>query len=178
MSDGDGEGPLAGTGGIDYGDWWHAVMQHYPWSAPDPSARSRYLQEQRARISSAVAWTARAQTELALLAEGAAHAEFLEHGHVFLPEMPFSHPRSADEWMEGIMDLVLVTRRQELWIVDWKTDRRWTSDADDEQFLRRLAEKYGPQLKAYAEVFARGLGRPVSRLLLYSTVLGRVEPVD
>ncbi len=178
LQDGDGEEPLAGIGGIDYGNWWHGVMQHYPWSAPDPSARVRYLQEQCERISTAVAWTARAETELALMADGAAHAELLEHGQVFLPEMPFSHPRSADEWMEGIMDLVLVTRRQELWIVDWKTDRRWTSDPDDEQFLRRLGGKYGPQLKAYAEVFARGFGRPVSRLLLYSTVLGRVQSVN
>ena len=76
------------------------------------------------------------------------------------------------------MDLVLVTREKELWIVDWKTDRRRASDADDASFLRRLAEKYGPQLQAYAEVFARGFGRPVSRLLLYSTVLGKVQSVD
>ena len=176
--DGERDEPLAGIGGIDYGNWWHAVMQHYPWASPDPAARARYLQEQRARVSAAVAWTARAHAELALLSDGAVHAEFLEHGEVFLPEMPFSHPRNADEWIEGIMDLVLVTRRKELWIVDWKTDRRWSSDADEKSFMRRLSEKYGPQLKAYAEVFARGFGRPVSRLLLYSTVLGRVQPVE
>ena len=178
LQDGAGDEPLAGIGGIEYGNWWHAVMQHYPWTHPDPMARTGYLQEQRERINRAVAWTARAQAELALFADGMAHAEFLEHGEVFLPEMPFSHPRSAHEWIEGIMDLVLVTRRKEIWIVDWKTDRRWSSDADDPSFLRRLAGKYGPQLQAYAEVFARGFGRPVSRLLLYSTVLGMAQPID
>ena len=177
LQDGEGGEPLAGIGGIDYGNWWHAVMQHYPWSVADPTARARYLQEQRDRASVSVAWTARAQAELTLFAEGAAHAELLEHGEVFLPEMPFSHPRDANEWIEGIMDLVVVTRCQELWIVDWKTDRRGSADADEESFLRRLAEKYGPQLRAYAEVFARGFGRPVSRLLLYSTALGRVQPI-
>ena len=178
LQDGDADEPLAGIGGIDYGNWWHAVMQHYPWSARDPAARVHYLKEQRDRINSAAAWTARAEAELSLLSNGSAHADLLEHGKIFLSEMPFSYPRHASEWIEGIMDLVLVTRRKELWIVDWKTDRRWTSDADDDAFLRRLAEKYGPQLKAYAEVFARGFGRPVSRLLLYSTVLGKVQPVE
>ncbi len=76
------------------------------------------------------------------------------------------------------MDLVILTRGgAKLWIVDWKTDRRRPSDADDASFLRRLAEKYAPQLKAYAEVFAHGLGRPVDRLLLYSTALGETVQI-
>ena len=169
---------LAGIGGIEYGNWWHAVLQHYPWSTRDPAARARYLDEQRGKLGGTVDWIARAQAELTLLVEGAAHAEFLEHGEVFLPEMPFAHPRSASEWIEGIMDLVVVTRRKELWIVDWKTDRRWSSDTDDASFLHRLGKKYGPQLKAYAEVFARGFGRPVNRLLLYSTATGKVQAIE
>ncbi len=171
--------PLAGIGGIDYGNWWHAVLQHYPWQVAGPGERERYLAEQRERISDAVDWTARAGAELSRFVDGTAHAKFLEQGAVFLPEMPFAYPRDAGEWIEGIMDLVIVTRDGELWIVDWKTDRRWSADADEEAFLRRLAEKYGPQLKAYAEVFARGFKRPVGRLLLYSTVLGKsVEVKD
>ena len=77
------------------------------------------------------------------------------------------------------MDLVILTRGgTRLWIVDWKTDRRRPSDPSDAAFLRRLAEKYAPQLKAYAEVFAQGLKRPVDRLLLYSTALGETVRVD
>ena len=178
LQDGTGSEPLAGIGGIDYGNWWHGVMQHYPWADADPVARARYMEAERAKIAGAATWTARAHAELVLLTASAAHAEFIEQGEVFLPEVPFAHPRSAAEWIEGIMDLVLVTRRRELWIVDWKTDRRRPSDPDDESFLRRLVEKYGPQLQAYAEVFARGFGRPVSRLLLYSTVLGKARAVD
>ena len=92
LRDGDGEDLLAGIGGIDYGNWWHSTMQHYPWAATDPAAQTQYLQEQRARINGAADWTARATAELALLADGAAHREFLERGQVFLPEMPFSSP--------------------------------------------------------------------------------------
>ncbi len=177
LLDTDGDEPLAGIGGIDYGNWWHSVLQHYPWSAPDAGARERYLEEQRARIADAVDWAERADVELSRLFTGQAHAQFLAHGEVFLPEMPFAYPRDAEEWIEGIMDLVVVTRERDLWIVDWKTDRQRAADENETVFLRRLAEKYGPQLEAYAEVFARGFGRPVGQLLLYSTVLGKTVTV-
>ena len=169
---------LAGIGGIDYGNWWHAVLERYPWRAAHADERTAYLHDQRRQIATSVAWTARAAEELERFAASTAHGRFVAEGEVFLPEMPFSHPRHAGEWMEGIMDLVVLTRGgKELWIVDWKTDRRRPSDPDDAAFLRRLAAKYAPQLQAYAEVFARGLGRPVDRLLLYSTVLGETVQV-
>ena len=170
--------PLAGIGGIDYGNWWHAVLERYPWRARDEGERDEYLRDQRARIAASVAWTARAADELQRFTASVARREFLEEGEVFLPEMPFSHPRQADEWMEGIMDLVILTHGgAKLWIVDWKTDRRRPSDTSDAAFLRRIAEKYAPQLQAYAEVFAQGLKRPVDRLLLYSTALGETVPI-
>ena len=173
------EEPLAGIGGIDYGNWWHAVLERYPWKARHEDAREDYLRDERARIATSVAWTSRASDELQRFSASAAKREFLEDGEVFLPETPFSHPRHADEWMEGIMDLVILTRGgAKLWIVDWKTDRRRPSDADDGAFLRRIAEKYAPQLKAYAEVFVKGFGRPVDRLLLYSTALGETVRID
>ena len=178
LRDGGPDEPLAGIGGIDYGNWWHAVLELYPWRAAAADVRTVYLRDQRARIAASVAWTARAAEELARFTASAAHGEFLAEGGIFLPEMPFSHPRGAGEWMEGIMDLVVLTRDGKLWIVDWKTDRRWSADADDRAFLKRLAEKYAPQLQAYAEVFARGLGRPVDRLLLYSTALGQTVALD
>ncbi len=180
LLDGDDAEGLAGIGGIDYGNWWHGTLQHYPWKAPGGDAeRELYLQEQRTRIAPSVAWTARAAEELARFSGSEAHSEFVRKGAVFLPEMPFSHPRDADVWMEGIMDLVIVTgSARELWIVDWKTDRRRPSDADDGAFLQRLSGKYGPQLRAYAEVFSQGFGQPVTRLLLYSTVLGETVAVE
>lgn len=169
--------PLAGIGGIDYGNWWHAVLQRYPWKTAEPGARERYRDDQRALIVDAAGWAERAGQELSRLAESALHAEILTRGKVFLPEMPFSYPRNTEEWIEGIMDLVIVTREQELWIVDWKTDRPWQGDMSKEIFLDRLARKYGPQLRAYAEVFGRGFGKQVSRLLLYSTALGETVAV-
>lgn len=130
------------------------------------------------KIADSAAWSARAEEELGRFRGSAAHGDFLLHGEVFLPEMPFSFPREPESWIEGIMDLVIVTKPGgDLWIVDWKTDRRWASDTSEDAFLARLAEKYAPQLQAYAEVFSRGFKRPVGRLLLYSTALGRTVEV-
>ncbi len=173
------EEPLAGIGGVDYGNWWHAVLQHYPWNAAPDEERKRYLDGERAQILGTSAWTSRAEEEMGRFVASAAHAEFLRCGEVFLPEMPFSYPQQPEVWMEGIMDLVIVTRQPgaELWVVDWKTDRRWKTDASEEAFLERLAVKYAPQLQAYAEVFTRGFKRPVGRLLLYSTALGKTVEV-
>lgn len=166
------------VGGVDYGNWWHGVLERYPWAALDDD-RARYLADEIARVPGAARWAGRAADELTRFRESEAHAAFLEHGRVFVPEAPFSHPASPEEWVEGIMDLVIVTRpADELWVVDWKTDRRRAADENDDVFLTRLAEKYAPQLRAYAGVFARGFGRPVSRLFLYSTPLGRGVAVD
>ena len=118
----------------------------------------------------------RADFEIKRFAASRAHAEFLHAGAVFLPEAPFSYPRSETEWLEGILDLAVLTDSGEVWVVDWKTDRRRQGETEA-GLLARLAEKYGPQLRAYAEVFARGLRRRVGRLLLYSTPLGQTVDV-
>lgn len=167
-----------GAGGVDYGNWWHAAMERYPWNAPE-NERNDYVDVEISRVPAAARWASRAIDELTRFAQSEPHAAFLEHGRVFLPEAPFSHPASTEEWVEGIMDLVIVTQpSNELWVVDWKTDRRRASDESDDEFLRRLAEKYAPQLRAYAAVFARGFNRPVSRLFLYSTPLAQAVSVD
>ena len=175
---GGGDEPLAGIGGIEYGNWWHEVLQHYPWSAADAEGRAGYVRAQLDRISGAAPWLDRARTELTRLAASAAHADLLASGGVFLSEMPFSHPREAGQWVEGIMDLVVIPRGSPgIWIIDWKTDRRRPSDKSEAAFLARLAEKYAPQLREYADIFARGFQRQVERLLIYSTELGEVVAV-
>ena len=175
---GGGDEPLAGIGGIEYGNWWHEVLQHYPWSDADPGRRDAYVRDQLGLVAGAAPWLDRATAELNRLAASAAHAEFLARGAVFLAEMPFSHPREANCWVEGIMDLVIIARDNgEIWIVDWKTDRRRPSDKNPAAFLSRLAEKYAPQLREYAEVFGQGFQRRVDRLLLYSTELGETVAV-
>jgi ATP-dependent exoDNAse (exonuclease V) beta subunit len=168
--------PASAEGGTGYGDWWHTVLQGYPWTGK-PAERAECLATAAASLAADCPWRDRGKAELERLASSAAHAEFLAQGAVFLPEMPFAYPRNAEVWIEGIMDLVIVTKEGSLWIVDWKTDRRPPSDPGGETFLGRLAAKYAPQLAPYAEVGAQGLGRPVARLLIYSTVAGALADV-
>ena len=113
----------------------------------------------------------RAASELSAFPASKFCGELLAAGRHFLAEVPFSHPRSADEWIEGVIDLVVVTRTGELWIVDWKTDRRRV-DESESSFSNRLATLYLPQLQAYAEVLRSGMSRRPKRLALYSTELG------
>ena len=169
-------GFVGAVGGVDYGDWWHRTVEGYPWQGDD-AARAEHLRAAAARLMETdPAGGGRATAEIARFRASPFHAEALAAGKTFLPEAPFSHPQTADEWVEGIMDLVVVTAAGEVWVVDWKTDRPRRGEPAEAQ-LARLAEKYGPQLRAYAEVFARGLNRPVARRLLYSTPLGRAVEV-
>ena len=178
LAGGAGDEPLAGIGGIEYGNWWHETLQHYPWSDAESDRREAYVRDRLALIGGAAPWIDRATAELTRLAASAAHAELLAGGEVFLAEMPFSHPSEANRWVEGIMDLVVIARDGgAIWIVDWKTDRRRPSDKTEAAFLARLATKYAPQLREYAEVFARGFQRSVERLLIYSTELGATVAV-
>ncbi|MEA3186787.1 MAG: nuclease superfamily, partial [Chthoniobacter sp.] len=97
--------------------------------------------------------------------------ELIKMGKSFLSEIPFSHARAELEWMEGVVDLVVVCASGELWIVDWKTDRRLLGE-NEEAFSARLRGAYEAQIRAYAEVLERGLSRAASRLVLFSTELG------
>jgi len=71
-----------------------------------------------------------------------------------------------------VIDLVVGTGSGELWIIDWKTNQIPAETTLDD-FALDLGRKYLPQLEAYRDVIERGFQKPVARLLIYSTVLGR-----
>jgi ATP-dependent exoDNAse (exonuclease V) beta subunit len=161
--------PATEIGGIEYGTWWHRTMQYFPWTAGD-AQRREYLESARARALAIPTLGARAAGELSAWPASKFCGELLAAGQHFLAEVPFSHPRSAGEWIKGVIDLVVITSAGELWIVDWKTDRRRV-DESEPSFSNRLATLYLPQLQAYAEVLRAGMNRQPKRLALYSTEL-------
>jgi ATP-dependent exoDNAse (exonuclease V) beta subunit len=57
-------------------------------------------------------------------------------------------------------------------VIDWKTNQKQGSETDA-RFAADLREKYLPQLESYRRVIEQGFGKPVTRLLIYSTVLAR-----
>jgi ATP-dependent exoDNAse (exonuclease V) beta subunit len=74
-----------------------------------------------------------------------------------------------------VIDTAFVTVDGCRWIVDYKTGSHEGGDRD--AFLRSEVERYGPQLRAYAEAFAALEARPV-RTALYFPLLGLLQPVD
>jgi ATP-dependent exoDNAse (exonuclease V) beta subunit len=152
-------------GSYDYGRWWHSWVEHFPWHS---SERERFGYTQ----AIATPFRERALRETALFRSSSALERLLSEGAWFRTEVPFSYAVAEDRWMEGVIDLLVGTQRDSLWIVDWKTNQQ-LPDETEEAFTERLRATYTPQLEAYAAVIEQGFRRKVSQRLIYSTVLGR-----
>jgi ATP-dependent exoDNAse (exonuclease V) beta subunit len=157
------EDPAAYT----YGRWWHLWIEKFPWKAPQ-NERNAYT----ASIETNLPFADRARKETAMFLNSAALVEILDAARWCRSEVTFSFPENQRQWIEGVIDLVIGTRSDVLWIIDWKTNQipAETSVLD---FSADLGRKYLPQLEAYRNVIERGFRAPVARLLIYSTVLGR-----
>jgi ATP-dependent exoDNAse (exonuclease V) beta subunit len=89
-----------------------------------------------------------------------------------LAELSIFAPGSPDAWIDGVMDLALHdATSSELWIVDWKTNRRRAAETEQQFFARLLAE-YEPQLRAYGRSAALFFPGHAIRLWLYSSSAG------
>jgi len=60
---------------------------------------------------------------------------------------------------------------QELWVVDWKTNRRRAGESDAD-VLDRIATEYTPQLQAYGESLKAIFPSAAVRLWIYATGVG------
>jgi ATP-dependent exoDNAse (exonuclease V) beta subunit len=90
-----------------------------------------------------------------------------------LAEVGVFAPLEPGGWIDGVIDLVLHDpAAREVWIVDWKTNRRGAGE-DDAALLRRLASEYERQLGAYGACSAAFFPGCALRLWVYSTVAGR-----
>jgi ATP-dependent exoDNAse (exonuclease V) beta subunit len=89
-----------------------------------------------------------------------------------LAEAGIFAPLGAEGWIDGVIDLVLHDPfAGELWIVDWKTNRRGGGE-DDAALLGRLAVDYEGQLAAYGACTSGFFPGCPLRLWIYSTVAG------
>lgn len=86
-------------------------------------------------------------------------------------------PLPPDGWIDGVIDLILHDRAAgELWIVDWKTNRRLAGESDD-ALLGRLAADYQRQLAAYGASASGSFPGCTVGLWVYSTVAGHWSAV-
>jgi ATP-dependent exoDNAse (exonuclease V) beta subunit len=150
-----------------YGRWWHLWVERFPWDATD-DVRSQYVNA----IERDLPFAERAMQESARFLSSPDLGEIVSAGAWFHSEVSFSYPVSDRQWMEGVVDLVVGTKANEIWVIDWKTNRKVPNETDG-QFSQSLRDQYLPQLESYRKVLEQGFGRKVSRVLIYSTVLAR-----
>ncbi|MEM1158156.1 MAG: UvrD-helicase domain-containing protein [Verrucomicrobiota bacterium] len=163
----------AGVGGVEYGSVWHEWIEGLPWAAGLDACRKYREQslQQRLQHGMDAIIHQRLQQETEIFFASETFHEVLNHGKHFMPELPFLWPMMSKRWMEGVIDLLVLQGKNNWWILDWKTNRRLERE-NDRSFVRRLAEKYRPQLDAYTQICRQQNSQAQIRAGLYLTVSG------
>ncbi|MBC8010475.1 MAG: PD-(D/E)XK nuclease family protein [Burkholderiales bacterium] len=155
---------------IEYGLWWHETLEFVPWEA-DADVLENYART-RLELARAAWFGARAETEWVKLLASRAWRQMTKPRWTRLAELAVFAPLDETAWMDGVIDLVLHdAEARELWVVDWKTNRRRAMETEAE-FLARLAEEYAPQLHAYGRSLAAMFPGCEVRRLVYGTAVG------
>lgn len=138
---------VGGEEAIAYGLWWHETMEFLPWTGSQDE-KEAYGANAVAKAE-AFGFGTRAKEEWQRLMRSAAFAEMCSPRWSRLAEVGVFAPLAESGWVDGVVDLVLLDRHSnEVWIVDWKTNRVRPGESQDD-FLSRLGAEYTPQLNAY-----------------------------
>jgi ATP-dependent exoDNAse (exonuclease V) beta subunit len=160
---------------LEYGVWWHETLEFIPWEGSDEAVAAHGAAAQARAMAGGFGDRA-----------GADWARFLGSEPWRLMREPRWHrlaevgvfaPLKDGEWIDGVMDLVLHDPGSgELWIVDWKTNRRRPGEGDAE-LLARLGREYQGQLAAYGGCTRAFFPGSAPRLWIYATEAGAwIEP--
>jgi ATP-dependent exoDNAse (exonuclease V) beta subunit len=166
-----GEGPDP----LEYGTWWHDTMEFFPWGS-DPARIDSYGARAVARAAS-LGFSERARSEWSLFVSSESLRILGDRRWSRQSEIGIFAPHGELEWIDGVIDLALHDpSARELWIVDWKTNRRRVGENDD-AFFDRLRLDYTPQLRAYARSASPFFEGSTVRAYLYSTVAGALREI-
>jgi ATP-dependent helicase/nuclease subunit A len=155
---------------LEYGIWWHESLEFMPW-ASDTAAVEAHGVASLAKAKE-LGFEARGREEWGRLLESDPWRLMRDPRWTRLAEVGVFAPLPPDGWIDGVVDLVLHDPAAgELWIVDWKTNRRGAGE-DDAALLGRLAFEYAKQLAAYGSSASGSFPGCAVRLWVYSTVAG------
>ena len=167
------EAPSPATDGADpleYGIWWHESLEFMPW-AGDADALEAHRDASLARARER-GFEARGSEEWERLLKSEPWGLIRNPRWRRLAEVGVFAPLPPDGWIDGVIDLVLHDPKAgELWIVDWKTNRRGAGEGDAD-LLGRLSTVYESQLSAYGASASGSFPGCAVRLWVYSTVAG------
>ena len=163
-----------GEEAVDYGLWWHETLEFFPWGAAAHEVEAHGMR--RLEVANAFGFGERATREWHAWLQSQTRGELEDVRWAREAELAVFAPLQADAWMDGVMDLVLHDEHaNEVWVLDWKTNRRRNAEGDAE-LLGRLREEYAPQLDAYATSLRQAFPGARVRAWLYATAAGaRIE---
>jgi UvrD-like helicase family protein len=155
---------------LEYGVWWHETLEFMPWDG-DGAAVEAHGAASLARARE-MGFADRGREEWERFLGSEPFRIIRERRWIRLAEAGIFAPLAPGEWIDGVMDLVLHDpAAAELWIVDWKTNRRGAGE-DDAALLGRLAAGYRDQLSAYGSSASAFFRDCRVSLWVYSTVAG------
>jgi len=156
---------------LEYGVWWHQTLEFVPWTGAD-SEVAEYGAE-ALQGAAEKGFGDRAAVEWGRLLASEPWRQMREVRWNRLAEAGIFAPLAPVGWIDGVIDLVLHDPAAgEVWIVDWKTNRRLGDEADP-ALLGRLAAEYDRQLSAYGASAGGFFPGSRVRLWVYSTVAGQ-----
>lgn len=155
---------------IDYGLWWHETLEFIPWSArPDDLAA---YGERALEVAAVAGFRARAEGEWRRLLGSKSWQALRDPRWTRCAELAVLAPWGEAGWIDGVIDLVLHDPvANEVWVVDWKTNRQRPGEPDHD-LLRRLVETYEAQLEAYGRALAGFFPGARLKCLVYSSAVG------
>jgi ATP-dependent exoDNAse (exonuclease V) beta subunit len=160
-----------GDEAINYGLWWHETVEFMPWTQGEEAAEAHCAKALAGAAT--LGFEERGKAELSLLRGSEAWRELRATRWSRLTELAVFAPLEESAWIDGVMDLVLHDAAAgEVWVLDWKTNRRRAGETD-EQLLARLVEEYAPQLQAYGRCVQSFFPGQRTRLLVYASVAGK-----
>ncbi len=155
---------------IEYGLWWHGMLEFLPWTAAESVVTAHvagFLAE-----ADRLGFGERGRREWELFRAGPAWPVLRDPRWERLAELGVFAPLRAEAWIDGVMDLVLHDRAGgEVWVVDWKTNRRRAGETDTD-LLVRLAGLYAPQLHAYGDCLAVFFPRATVKRWVFASAAG------
>jgi len=164
-----------GSEAIDYGLWWHDTLEFVPWNM-GPEAVAAYGERALAKAHP-LGFSDRAREEWTRLLQSEAWTAINDVRWARLAELGVFAPLQEQGWIDGVVDLVLHDAlTNELWVVDWKTNRKKGSESVD-VFLGRLINEYTPQLEAYGSCLQTFFPSAAITLLVYSSAAGQWRAV-
>lgn len=151
--------------GIDYGNWWHQMMESNHWKE-GIGEWTRHFNKSLALCPD----PNRGRIEVELFSNAPLVQILLSPELKITTEVPILWKSNKGIAYEGFIDLVAWNETSRNWlVVDWKTDQTKVHAGS------KLMNTYANQLKAYAESLMGLAPETTADVLLYSTVLGETQ---